>query len=753
MKKYVYLRQTTRTMIEIDIEQENKAIAKEYKELLRISYQTLSEDDKKLIRKAFDVAVDAHKDQRRKSGEAYIFHPIAVAKIVASEIGLGATSIASALLHDVVEDTHVTVEDIKNMFNPKIARIVEGLTKIAQVKTDQEISLQAENFRKMLLTLNDDVRVILIKLADRLHNMQTMESMVDYKQAKIASETLYIYAPLAHRLGLYNIKSQLEDLGLKYTEPEVYNDIVSKMKESKEEQDAYIKSISDVLCKSLDAEGIEYTIKGRPKSVYSIRRKMLAQGVTFDEVYDKFALRIIYKSNQHDEKFLAWKIYSIVTDHYRPSPSRLRDWISSPKSTGYEALHITVMGPKGRWVEIQVRSERMDEVAEKGYAAHYKYKQGANTEEHGLETWLNLLKEALENSSGDAVDFVEDFKLNLYAKEIYVFTPKGEIKSLPKGATSLDFAFSIHSEVGIHTRGTRVNGKLVPLNHVLNSGDQVEVITSPNQKPNSHWLDYVTTARAKNKIKNVLNEDTKRIAEDGKELLTRKLRHLKINLNEATINELVTYFKLKTSLDLFYRIGIGSIDNQQLKDFAALKSNTFMNFFKGKMRKSPSVAPEQIQKEEISKNYDLLVFGKNGDKLDYKLANCCNPIPGDDVFGFVTINEGIKVHKRDCPNAIRLQSNFAYRIIPAKWIDSSQEEFKATLKITGMDSLGLTNELTKVISNNMHVNIQSISLSGNAGVFNGQVTVVVQNNTILKKLIENIKKIDGIDKVTRIYNN
>ncbi len=740
-------------MIEIDIEQENKAIAKEYKELLRISYQTLSEDDKKLIRKAFDVAVDAHKDQRRKSGEAYIFHPIAVAKIVASEIGLGATSIASALLHDVVEDTHVTVEDIKNMFNPKIARIVEGLTKIAQVKTDQEISLQAENFRKMLLTLNDDVRVILIKLADRLHNMQTMESMVDYKQAKIASETLYIYAPLAHRLGLYNIKSQLEDLGLKYTEPEVYNDIVSKMKESKEEQDAYIKSISDVLCKSLDAEGIEYTIKGRPKSVYSIRRKMLAQGVTFDEVYDKFALRIIYKSNQHDEKFLAWKIYSIVTDHYRPSPSRLRDWISSPKSTGYEALHITVMGPKGRWVEIQVRSERMDEVAEKGYAAHYKYKQGANTEEHGLETWLNLLKEALENSSGDAVDFVEDFKLNLYAKEIYVFTPKGEIKSLPKGATSLDFAFSIHSEVGIHTRGTRVNGKLVPLNHVLNSGDQVEVITSPNQKPNSHWLDYVTTARAKNKIKNVLNEDTKRIAEDGKELLTRKLRHLKINLNEATINELVTYFKLKTSLDLFYRIGIGSIDNQQLKDFAALKSNTFMNFFKGKMRKSPSVAPEQIQKEEISKNYDLLVFGKNGDKLDFKFANFCNPKPGDDVFGFVTINEGIKVHKRDCPNAIRLQSNFAYRIIPAKWIDSSQEEFKATLKITGMDSLGLTNELTKVISNNMHVNIQSISLSGNAGVFNGQVTVVVQNNTILKKLIENIKKIDGIDKVTRIYNN
>ena len=739
-------------MVEIDIEQENKAIAREYKELLRISYQTLSEDDKKLIRKAFDVAVDAHKDQRRKSGEAYIFHPIAVAKIVASEIGLGATSIAAALMHDVVEDTDITVEDIEKMFNPKIAKIVEGLTKIAQVKTDNEISMQAENFRKMLLTLNDDVRVILIKIADRLHNMQTMESMVDYKQAKIASETLYIYAPLAHRLGLYNIKNQLEDLGLKYTEPHVYNDIVSKIKETKEQQDEYIKSISDVLKSSLDAEGVQYTIKGRPKSIFSIRKKMLAQGVTFDEVYDKFALRIIYKAEPSEEKFFAWKIYSIVTDHYRPSPSRLRDWISSPKSTGYEALHITVMGPKGRWVEIQVRSERMDEIAEKGYAAHYKYKQGGS-EEHGLDTWLNLLKEALENASTNAVDFVEDFKLNLYSKEIYVFTPKGEIKSLPKGATSLDFAFSIHSEIGIKTRGTRVNGKLVPLNHVLNSGDQIEIITSPNQKPTSHWLDYVTTSRAKTKIKNVLNENTKKIAEDGKELLTRKLRHLKITLNETSVNELVNFFKLKTSLDLFYRVGIGAIDNQQLKDYAAQKSNTFMNFFKNKIKRTHTTSPEIINKPEISNNYDMLVFGKEQDKLDYKLATCCNPIPGDDVFGFVTINEGIKVHKKDCPNAISLQSNYAYRIIQAKWIDSTQQEFKAILNITGMDTLGLTNELTKVISNNMHVNIQSISLSGDAGIFNGQVVVVVQNNTILKKLIENIKKIDGIDKVTRINKN
>lgn len=738
-------------MIEIDIEKENKAIAQEYKELLRISYQTLSPTDKKLIRKAFDVAVDAHKEQRRKSGEAYIFHPIAVAKIVASEIGLGATSIAAALLHDVVEDTPITVEDIERLFNPKVAQLVEGLTKISLVQKDLNASMQAENFRKMILTLNDDVRVILIKLADRLHNMQTMDSMAEYKQTKIASETLYIYAPLAHRLGLYNIKTKLEDLGLKYTEPAVYNDIVSKIRETKEEQDAYIKDISDVLKKSLDVENIDYIIKGRPKSIYSIRRKMRAQNVSFDEVYDKFALRIVYKSDPHDEKFVAWKIYSIVTDHYRPSPSRLRDWISSPKSTGYEALHITVMGPKGRWVEVQVRSERMDEIAEKGYAAHYKYKNGA-TEESGLDVWLNLLREALENQETNAVDFVEDFKMNLYSKEIFVFTPKGEIKSLPKGATSLDFAFSIHSEIGIKTRGTRVNGRLVPLNHELKSGDQVEVITSANQKPTINWLEYVTTSRAKNKIKNVLNENTKKIAEEGKELLTRKLKHLKITINEQVINELVNFFKLKTSLDLFYRVGIGAIENQQLKDYAAQKSNTFINFFKNKIKRNKdTTAADDIHKPVISSNYDMLVFGTDHDKLDYKLSQCCNPIPGDDVFGFVTINEGIKVHKKDCPNAIGMQSNYAYRIMSAKWIDSSQEEFKAIINITGMDVLGLTNQLTRVISNNMSVNIQSISLSTDAGIFHGQIAVIVKNNTILKKMINAIKKIDGVDKVTREY--
>ncbi len=732
-------------MIETPTEKENREIARQYKELLRISYQTLTEDDKKLIRRAFDTAVDAHKDQRRKSGEPYVFHPIAVAKIVASEIGLDATCIAAALLHDVVEDTHYTLEDIDEQFGPTVARIVDGLTKISYLNNDKDISLQAENFRKMLLTLNDDVRVIIIKIADRLHNMQTMDSMRSDKQEKIASETLYIYAPLAHRIGLYNIKSELEDLGLKYTEPEVYYDILTRMRESKEEQDAYIRDFAKILEESLDKENINYEIKGRPKSIYSIRRKMKNQNVSFDEVYDKFAVRIIYKSDRANEKFLAWKIYSIVTDHFRPNPTRLRDWISSPKSTGYEALHITVMGLKGRWVEVQIRSERMNEIAEKGYAAHYKYKQG--NQEDGLEEWVNKLQEALENPEINAVDFVEQFKLNLYSKEIFVFTPQGDIKSLPKGATPLDFAFSIHTEVGLHTRGARVNGKLVPLNHNLKSGDQVEIITSEKAKPNSNWLEYANTARARAKIKSSLKEEKKAIAEEGKTVLARKLRAQKIPFNEKTVNELVSFFKLRTSLDLFYRVGSGTIDNQKLKEFAASRSNALMSFFKSKIRRTPKL--EDIHKEEITTKYDLLVFGKDEEVLDYKLAHCCNPIPGDSVFGFVTVSEGIKVHKKDCPNAIQLQSNFAYRIIQAKWKDSSQEEFKAVIRLEGIDNLGLVNEVTREISNNMIVNIQNINFDSTHGVFTGRITVIVKNNTILNKLVEHLKQINGIDKVTR----
>ncbi|MEQ6124091.1 RelA/SpoT family protein [Pseudotenacibaculum sp. MALMAid0570] len=729
------------------IEEENKEIAKRYKDLLKDSYQTLSRSDKLMIRKAFNIAVEAHSEQRRKTGEPYIFHPIAVAKIVANEIGLGATSIAAALLHDVVEDTPYTVDDIERLFGETIARIVSGLTKISNLKKDKDHSIQAENFRKMLLTLNDDVRVILIKVADRLHNMQTMDAMPPHKQVKIASETLYIYAPLAHRLGLYNIKTELEDLGLKYTEPEVYNDIASKIKESKEEQENYIQSFANTLKSGLKNENFSYVIKGRFKSIFSIRRKMRKQNVSFEEVYDKFAIRIVYKPSSDDEKFDAWKIYSIVTDYFKPNPSRLRDWISQPKTTGYEALHITVIGPEAKWVEVQIRSERMDEIAEKGYAAHFKYKQGKENE-NGLEGWLNRLKETLENENINAVDFVEDFKLNLYSKEIYVFTPNGDLKSLPKGASALDFAFSIHTDVGLKCRGAKVNGKLVPLSHVLSSGNQVEVLTSSNNKPNARWLDFVITARARSKIKTALKEEEKKIAEEGKAILSRKLRHLKIPFNEKTVNELVNYFKLKTSFDLFFRIGNGAIDNTQLKAFVSQRNNRFMSFFKSRLKRAPS--KEVIDKEEVTNKYDDLVFGNDDEKLSYKISKCCNPIPGDNVFGFITINEGIKVHKKDCPNAISMQSNYAYRIIKAKWIDSSNQEFKAILKVSGVDNKGIVNNLTRIISNNMNVFIHSINIAGNEGVFEGKLSLSVKNRTQLSKLIDSIKKVDGVQKVERV---
>ena len=727
-----------------DLEEENKAIAREYKELLRISYQTLSDEDKKLIRLALDTAVDAHKNQRRKSGEPYIFHPIAVAKIVASQIGLDAIAIASALLHDVVEDTDYTIEDMERLFGNTVAHIVEGLTKISSMSRENDISLQAENFRKLLLTMNDDVRVILIKIADRLHNMQTMDSMAEYKQAKIASETLYIYAPIAHRIGLYNIKTELEDLALKYTDPDRYNSILNKMEESKEEQQEYIEAFTKIVEISLTQQKIDYSIKGRPKSIYSIYRKMESQGVSFEEVYDKFAIRIIYKSEPAEEKFLAWKIYSIVTDHFRPNPTRLRDWISSPKSTGYEALHITVMGPKGKWVEVQIRSERMHEIAEKGYAAHFKYKHGDQKEE-GIEMWLNRLQEIFENSEANAVDFVEDFKLNLYSKEIFVFTPNGEIKSLPKGATPLDFAFSIHTGVGLKTRGAKVNNKLVPLNHILKSGDTVEIITAENAKPTKNWLNYATTAKARSKIKNALKEETKAVASEGKEILVRKLKQLKVTLNEEVMNEMVSYFKTKTSLDIYYQVGTGEISNQMLKDFVSHRTS-FFGLFKNKAVKRPTEEP--IYSPNV--HYDSIVFGKEEESLDYTFSKCCSPIPGDPIFGFVTINEGVKVHKKTCPNAISMQSNYAYRIIQAKWVKSDERDFKVSLRISGIDRDGLISDISKVILDSKFVKLTNINIDTEGNVFSGKVSISINNNATLKKLMQDIKNIRGVDKVNRL---
>ncbi len=725
---------------------ENTLIAQEYKNLLRNTYLSLSEKDKKLIRLAFETAVDAHKDQRRKSGEPYILHPIAVAQIVADQIGLGATSIAAALLHDVAEDTSLTLDDIELMFGKEVAKIVDGLTKISKLSKDKRVSVQAENFKKMLLTMNDDVRVILIKIADRLHNMMTLEFMPEEKQVRIASETLYIYAPLAHRVGMYNIKSQLEDLGLKFTEPEVFADIERKIKDSEEERLEYIKDFKEELQNHLGKERIQFEIEGRFKSIYSIRKKMQLKNKRFNEVFDRFAVRIIYKSTPKNEKFLAWKIYSIVTDHFQPNPTRLRDWISSPKSTGYEALHITVVGPGSKWVEVQIRSKRMHEIAEKGYAAHFKYKHGSK-DEGGMELWLNRLREVLESQEADAVDFVKEFKLNLYASEIFVFTPMGDLKSLPKGATPVDFAFAIHSEVGEKTRGARVNGKIVPLNHPLNSGDQVDIITSEAAKPSTSWLDFVITAKARSAIRTSLRTEERLIADEGKELLRRKLRQMKFKFGDRIINAMITYFKLKTSLDLYYRIGIGTIDNKMLKKFAAEENNRFWQLFR--RRPTDKAKPKSTDANQVSSFYDMLVFGKNQETLDYTLSPCCSPIPGDGVFGFVSINDGIKVHKNECPNAISLRSNYGYRIINAKWIDSSKGFFTGIIRLSGIDRLGLVNEVTHLISNAHNVDILQIQFDTENGTFTGQIKLHVRHASTLHMLINKLEKITGIDKVVR----
>jgi len=721
---------------------ENKEIAQQYKELLRISYQRLTSSDKKLIRLAFDIAVDAHKNQRRKSGEPYVFHPISVAKIVADEIGLDSTSIASALLHDVIEDSNYTIEDIKKTFGNTISKIVYGLTKISNLKKDSYDSIQAENFRKMLLTLNDDVRVIIIKIADRLHNMKTLNSLPKQKREKIASETLFIYAPLAHRIGLYNIKSDLEDLGLKYTDSRRYNQIKNKIEKSKEKQDLYIKKFSLMVKNTLNKEELKYNIVGRSKSIYSIHNKMEQQSIPYESVFDKFAVRIIYDSDIANEKFIAWKIYSIITDHFIPNPTRLRDWITAPKSTGYEALHITVSGPENQWVEVQIRSKRMNEIAEKGYAAHYKYKQ-KNKKDIGIESWLDRLQELLKSNSVDAIDFVDDFKLSLYSEEIFVFTPKGDLISLPKGSTGLDFAFNIHTEIGTKTRGIRVNQKLVPLSKELVSGDQVEVITSNAAKPKANWLEYVVSSKARSNIKSCLNDQKKTTAKYGEEILKRKLKHLKIKFNDKVSEHMLRFFKLKTNLDLFYLVGIDSIDNNRIRSFSSNYNNKFFNFFKKKL------SYDSVNISKKKNNFNKLVFGNDNQSLSYKLSSCCNPIPGDTVFGFITINDGIKVHKKGCQNGVSMQSKYAYRIINAKWITSVSDTFISKIKITGIDNIGLVSEVTRVISNIMNVDIYNINFIANDGIFEGNVGVKVNNKTMVNKVIKKIEKIKGIEKVTR----
>ena len=728
----------------IDIEKENKEILNKYRKLLRACSEKIDSTGKKEIRKAFNLAVEAHKNMRRKSGEPFIYHPLAVAHIAAKEVGLGKTSIICALLHDVVEDTDYTLDDINNVFGKKTTKIIDGLTKIQEV-FDKNVSLQAENFRKMLLTLSDDVRVILIKLCDRLHNMRTLDSMPKAKQLKIASETLYLYAPLAHRLGLYPMKTELEDLGLKFTKSEVYKAIAEKLQETKEERRKYILKFSKPIKLKLNEQNINFSIKGRPKSIFSIRNKIVNKGVDFDNVFDKFAVRIVVDTTLEKEKSDCWKIYSIVTDFYKPNPDRLRDWISTPKENGYESLHTTVMGEDGKWVEVQIRSKRMDEIAEKGYAAHWKYKQ-QGSKENSLDNWIEKIRELLENPESNAIDFIDDFKMNLYSGEIYIFTPNGDLKTLPKGATALDFAFEIHTDIGIKCMGVKVNGKLVSLSHKLNSGDQVEVITSSKQRASNDWLRFVKTSRAKSKIKSALKEDKKKIAIIGKEIAERKLKHLKLKLSDKIETELIKHFKSGDSLELYFRFGTGAIANTEIKNFVNLKNRGWYQTIKNKIY-GPPVPKFPKDSEKI------IVFNEEDELLDYKLAKCCNPIPGDHIFGFLTVIEGIKVHRSDCPNAIQMRSNFSYRILPGKWVNKQEIDFVATINLKGIDRLGLMNKVTQIISNQMNVNIKSMNITTEDGLFEGIITLKVHNVAFLKELTKKLEKVESITSITRTYKH
>lgn len=728
-------------MIAVDLEAEKKEIIRRYRKLLRKAKPFLKEGDAKLIKKAFNTSADAHKEMRRKSGEPYIYHPLEVAQICVEEIGLGTTSIVSALLHDVVEDTEMELSDIERMFGVKVRRIIDGLTKISGV-FEEGSSQQAENFRKMLLTLSEDVRVILVKLADRLHNMRTLESMPRHKQLKIANETIYIYAPLAHRLGLYAFKSELEDLYLKYTERESYDFIATKINDTKVSRNKFIRQFVNPIKSELDKSNLNIEIKGRPKSIHSIWNKMRKQDVTFEEVYDLFAIRIIIDSEFENEKADCWQVYSIVTDFYQPNPDRLRDWVSTPKSNGYESLHTTVMSSKGQWVEVQIRTRRMDEIAEKGYAAHWKYKENPGNNESRLEEWISKVREVLETNDSNAIEFIDDFRSNLFHEEVFVFTPKGDLKTLPTGATALDFAFDIHTEIGARCLGAKVNQKLVPLNHQLKNGDQVEILTSKKQKPNEDWLKYVATSKARSKIKDVLKEERKIAAMDGKEIVLRKLGQMKLTLTNEVVQQLLEYFKVKTPLELFYRVGKGKIDPSEIRKIRDVKTEA--------PRPSTRTTNPDLHKSKTKKaDKDLLLIGEDMDVVDYKFARCCNPIPGDDVFGFVTVSEGIKIHRTTCPNAAELLSNYGYRVIKAKWTSSQDRSFVAGLKVIGTDRIGIINDISNVISSELNVNMRSLKIDTEGGIFEGEIELYVEDTTHLEQLITNLMEIEGIVNVTR----
>ncbi|MDB5251762.1 MAG: transporter [Flaviaesturariibacter sp.] len=723
-------------------EQEKKLILREYRALLKGLRSRIKPGDRKIIRQAFEMAAEAHKSMRRKSGEPYILHPLAVARICVEEIGLGVRSSICALLHDTVEDTDITLEDVQREFGNEIAKIVDGLTKISTV-VDVNASQQAENFRKILLTLTDDPRVIIIKLADRLHNMRTMDSMKLEKQLKISSETVYVYAPLAHRMGLYNIKTEMEDLAMKYLEPDTYKDIARKLAETKRERTRFINEFIKPLKEKLETGEFNFDIYGRPKSIHSIWDKMKKKGVAFEEVYDLFAIRIILDSAPEKEKEDCWKVYSMITDEYSPSPERLRDWLSNPKSNGYEALHTTVMGPMGKWVEVQIRTKRMNEIAEKGLAAHWKYKEGGSDESR-FDKWFGQIREVLTSQDTDSVDFLQDFKMSFLAEEIYIYTPKGDVKMLPVGATALDFAFSVHSEVGSKCIGAKVNHKLVPISHKLRSGDQVEIITSNKQKASEDWLNFVVTAKARTKIKDALKEEKRTVAEEGKYTLQRKLEGMGAAVNQHNIDEVTNFYKLASPLELYYQVSVKNIDLKELKEF--------------KVTGDRLDAPKPVRVIEVKPEYhpglqkkdaELIIFGESSDKIVYNLANCCKPIPGDDVFGFVTTGKGLTIHRTNCPNAAKLMANYGHRIVKTKWAKNKEISFLTGLKIIGMDDVGIVNKITNLISGELRINIAAITIEAKEGLFEGTIKLFVHDKEELEELVQDLKDLPGIHSVDR----
>jgi GTP pyrophosphokinase len=730
----------------LNAEQEKKEIVRHYRALMRSLRPKLKKGDRELVRQAFEMAAEAHKTMRRKSGEPYILHPIAVAMICVEEIGLGVRSTICALLHDTVEDTDLTLEDVEQEFGNEITKIVDGLTKISSVM-DTNTSQQAENFKKILLTLTDDPRVILIKLADRLHNMRTLEHMKREKQLKIASETVWVYAPLAHRMGLYNIKTELEDLSMKYMEPENYKEIARKLSETKRERTRYINEFIRPLKEKIEAAGFQFEIYGRPKSIHSIWNKIKKKGVAFEEVYDLFAIRVILDSPQEKEKEHCWKVYSLITDEYTPSPERMRDWLSNPKNNGYEALHTTVMGPQGKWVEVQIRSKRMNEIAEKGLAAHFKYKEGTNLEDR-FDKWFGQIREVLGSQDTDGVDFLQDFKTSFLAEEIYVYTPKGEVKMLPTGSTALDFAFSIHSAIGSKCIGAKVHHKLVPLSHKLRSGDQIEIITSNKQKPTEDWLKFVVTAKAKTKIKDALREEKRKIADEGKYILQRKMENMGAAYNTHNIEELVQFYKVPSALDLHYHIATKLIDLRELKE-ATLYGDR-IELPKPKPQQPEPVADAGGIKNSSKKDSELIIFGESSDKIMYQLAKCCHPIPGDDVFGFVSTGKGMIIHRTACPNAPQLMANYGHRVVKTKWVKNKEISFLTGLRIIGLDDVGVVNKITNVISGDLRINISGLSIESREGMFEGTIKVFVHDKEELDELVNRLKSLQGIEKVDRL---